>query len=495
LQPLTFNTAIIPFVTGTVGYVTNWLAIKMLFRPHRPKWYTFGWQGVIPRKRAKLAQEVGVLVGTKLISEHDIVGALGRDDVRLALAESVEKELTSFLQKDYGTIEEILTKFGIEKTTLAAKLTEYLEENTAIADAIAGFIKPYLNITLRDLEKDKNIIKELTSKLFDGTDFADSITGEIDAGINNFILSGKSMGDILPRSVVSQIPALSEKTGTKLVNMLDSLLSSDTARTAFVSKLIDFKNTYFENSGMDMLKQGMLNMFLTDEKIADIVEKMLPKLVSAVKNSPELSAKLNKEIENMIRIQVEKPLHELASAIGFDNIFEIRQGIAGAVKKYLAGDGFAEKFEKMTTGNKNLMDKTIGELLKINENDLTEIVKKKFLTKEKLNSAAPTIIDSFTGNFRINGIYDHIPKKSFLNIKNTITDEVKIILSKNLPPILRSIGLADIVEDKINNLDLYEVEDLLFSFMRDQFKWINILGFIIGFLFGVFQTATILLSN
>ena len=45
---------------ASVGYMTNWLAITMLFRPYEPKKWLFLWpQGLLPRNRAEIARKVG----------------------------------------------------------------------------------------------------------------------------------------------------------------------------------------------------------------------------------------------------------------------------------------------------------------------------------------------------------------------------------------------------------------------------------------------------
>ena len=65
-----------PIVGALIGYATNRIAIKMLFRPLRAK-YLFGWRlpltpGVIPRNREKIAASIGDVVGEKLLSEEAI---------------------------------------------------------------------------------------------------------------------------------------------------------------------------------------------------------------------------------------------------------------------------------------------------------------------------------------------------------------------------------------------------------------------------------------
>ena len=45
---------------ASVGYMTNWLAITMLFRPYEPTGWLFLWpQGLLPRNRAEIARKVG----------------------------------------------------------------------------------------------------------------------------------------------------------------------------------------------------------------------------------------------------------------------------------------------------------------------------------------------------------------------------------------------------------------------------------------------------
>ncbi len=40
-----------------------------------------------------------------------------------------------------------------------------------------------------------------------------------------------------------------------------------------------------------------------------------------------------------------------------------------------------------------------------------------------------------------------------------------------------------------------EVENILFSFMKEHFKWINILGFFIGFVIGLTQALIVFFTG
>lgn len=60
-------------ITGAVGYLTNWLAILMLFRPYEPKaWLPLWPQGIIPRSKGDIANSVGRQVAAELLTPKDI---------------------------------------------------------------------------------------------------------------------------------------------------------------------------------------------------------------------------------------------------------------------------------------------------------------------------------------------------------------------------------------------------------------------------------------
>ena len=78
-----------------IGYSTNFLAIRSLFRPLEPKWYTLGWQGVIPKNRARLADNVARVVGEELLYREYLVAQIERP----ALQENLRQVLAARLAR------------------------------------------------------------------------------------------------------------------------------------------------------------------------------------------------------------------------------------------------------------------------------------------------------------------------------------------------------------------------------------------------------------
>lgn len=65
-----------PLIAATIGYVTNDIAIRMLFRPHKAK-YLWGYKlpftpGLIPKEKEKIAASIGEAVSANLMN-HDVM--------------------------------------------------------------------------------------------------------------------------------------------------------------------------------------------------------------------------------------------------------------------------------------------------------------------------------------------------------------------------------------------------------------------------------------
>jgi uncharacterized membrane protein YheB (UPF0754 family) len=59
------------------------------------------------------------------------------------------------------------------------------------------------------------------------------------------------------------------------------------------------------------------------------------------------------------------------------------------------------------------------------------------------------------------------------------------LLKKEVPPLVETLNVQRMVEEKVNSLELLKVEGLLMGIMKEQFKYINLFGALLGFLIGL----------
>lgn len=70
-----------PFTGALIGWFTNYLAVKMLFRPHEPiviPFTEFTIQGVIPKRKHEIAKSLGEIIERELVSLEELVEHLAQ---------------------------------------------------------------------------------------------------------------------------------------------------------------------------------------------------------------------------------------------------------------------------------------------------------------------------------------------------------------------------------------------------------------------------------
>ena len=85
---------VMPLVGGCIGYITNRLAVAMIFRPVEPRRFLgLRIQGLVPRRKPDLARSIGRVVGAHLLNHEDIVRAMGSLDVEGLIERAIERGL------------------------------------------------------------------------------------------------------------------------------------------------------------------------------------------------------------------------------------------------------------------------------------------------------------------------------------------------------------------------------------------------------------------
>ena len=86
------------FLCALVGYCTNYIAIKMLFRPRKElrigSWRVPFTPGVIPKNQPRIAAAVGKAVSGTLLTQEDMAARLTQAGLKEKLADSIQDAIT-----------------------------------------------------------------------------------------------------------------------------------------------------------------------------------------------------------------------------------------------------------------------------------------------------------------------------------------------------------------------------------------------------------------
>ena len=142
-----FETAyvIAPLLGGVIGYITNDIAIRMLFRPHKAK-YVMGVHipftpGIIPKEKGRIADAIGGVISENLMNKEVLQRYLLSDDMVKKVRSAVE-EFISTQQHNSETVREFLCHYLTEEevATISRKVSESLTKQTyqKLADSSVG---------------------------------------------------------------------------------------------------------------------------------------------------------------------------------------------------------------------------------------------------------------------------------------------------------------------------------------------------------------------
>ncbi|MGL4977171.1 MAG: DUF445 domain-containing protein [Cetobacterium sp.] len=147
-------------IGSMIGWITNYIAIKMLFRPYKEIKIGFlKIQGLIPKRRREIGISLAETIQSELISIKDITKKLGSANIEIQMENVIEEILEQKLAS------EITSKFPM--------LAMFLNESTL--NKIKDIIKSSI------MENKDKIIKMLFQALEKNVDFKEIIVEKVDA--------------------------------------------------------------------------------------------------------------------------------------------------------------------------------------------------------------------------------------------------------------------------------------------------------------------------
>ena len=149
------------------GWVTTWIAIKMLFHPRKPvKILGFSIQGIFPKNQRVIAEKLGQVVGKELLSFDEIEAKITSPDNLQKLRPDIEAHIDNFLRNKLNEVFPMAQLMG-EKTILQLK-EAFLTELESLFPVL---MKSYMNKLQHDLDLEKIVTEKVagfsTGKLED----------------------------------------------------------------------------------------------------------------------------------------------------------------------------------------------------------------------------------------------------------------------------------------------------------------------------------------
>ena len=302
-----------PILTGAaVGYLTNFIAIEMLFKPyrrtdrHRLRYATFGiWrQGLIPANKDRIGRVLGEEIPRNLIDPDEIATEIGKSATELFENESLLLRLrdvaTRFLQRYSERISEFIAPHVEEalRTGLRDNLTT--ENLRRLWDEVAA---GYLNAPENREKLASAIIDELRKR---SPELAALLRDNLRSGVRDYL---REKLRLLPRILVPADLAaglvdyldwehierqISEKLGEEPTQ---ELIRDEVLR--FTLRVREYlRSAEAQEHLRELLARGSTKL---EEILHDYLQEKLPELADQTLRSPELWEMIRNQILPALR--------------------------------------------------------------------------------------------------------------------------------------------------------------------------------------------------
>lgn len=152
-------------IGGLIGYITNKVAIKMLFRPVNPlRILFFNFQGVFPKRKDIMAVSLAETVENELLSKDEIINSLMSEEVVANVKEKLKVSLSAkakdmipsmFLMMMNESVEKMIGNFiDKEGDAMFASLFDDIKDDAMASLDIKAIVKDRIdNLDFIEFEK------------------------------------------------------------------------------------------------------------------------------------------------------------------------------------------------------------------------------------------------------------------------------------------------------------------------------------------------------
>jgi uncharacterized membrane protein YheB (UPF0754 family) len=142
------------------GWVTTWIAVKMLFHPRKPiKLPGYTLQGIFPKNQRLIAEKLGQVVGKELLSFDEIEQKVTNPENLQKLKPEIEAHIDGFLNNRLKEVFPMLSMFIGEKTISQLKEAFLME----LENLFPILMKTYMNKLQHDLDLEKIVTEKVAA--------------------------------------------------------------------------------------------------------------------------------------------------------------------------------------------------------------------------------------------------------------------------------------------------------------------------------------------
>ena len=493
----------------------------MLFRPLK-KWHIGPLPvpmtpGVIPSKRHDFAVNIGEMVGEHLLTSEEINHSLTKEAFQEHLYSLIETKIGSFLKKDLGPLTSLVAPeynsyFAIGYKTVKYQIKETLHSHIrsekcsgiveeAVSDWLELVFERQVNEIISPAHRQTmyQLIEENLQRMFLSSAMESWADEFVASKVADVLQSQKSLEDLLPQSLNNLIIDTIRYQTPKILDKGARIIQEPEVREKLVATIKNGIEEFIAGLGpMAAMVSNFLSPELIEEKIRAYFSDKKEE-IAAMLTSEEMQVRVTAALTERAAVIIKSPLAKRFEAYSPEEIDSFSHEVSHQLVMLLRKPGTVKNISRLLKDNLELHLKSgtraarevvVDFVGPLGFEDAKSKIKGEILTLVTSQSTMG-LIDSM-----IDDLLDDLLRKPVGRLDSLIPAGVRDglyrslqtmatrMLTSEVPGIVKSLSIRNIVSDRIDSFDLLRLEKLLLSIMEEQFKYINLFGALLGFLIG-----------
>jgi uncharacterized membrane protein YheB (UPF0754 family) len=518
-----------PLLGAFIGYLTNRIAIRMLFRPLRA-WRILGVRvpmtpGIIPAKRGELAEKMGEMVGSHLLTSADVGRTLEKEGFRRELQATVSDKLRTFLDRDLGPVaslvpDEYQERFrelvDLLRWKVARAIDHYLQ-SAEFEERLRGFLSgKEKELLARDLESFltpqrydglRNHLDERIGTMLRSEGMSKAVAGFVDARSEKWLSSERPLRELLPADLVALTLAQLEKEIPPLLEKFGGMLYDPDFRQRLVKKGKEGIESFLDSlGGLSGLLAGLINMDKVYARLPEFLDQAgdeIARWLREDKTQAQVGAMLRERLEGLL----DRPVGVFLDKLPYEKVNGVRRFVRLRAVELVRSRRATETLLSLAEqGIDRCKDRPFGALLsdalpdggldKLREELIGRLLAalRSPGAREGLAQVLAEKSEEWLFRLPLGKLSARMPADMLEELESLIYQQLAEVLKKEVPPLVETLNVRRMVEEKVNGLNLLQVEGLLMGIMQEQFKYINLFGALLGFFIGLLNLLVLGLS-
>jgi uncharacterized membrane protein YheB (UPF0754 family) len=489
-------------VGAVIGYITNWLAIKMLFRPHEEKRF-LGIKipftpGLIPKERYRMAKSVGETVGTHLLSREALVEALCSPKVKKQLDKWIESRISE-IKNSESTIEEKLRFIvGDKYEEVVHYVNNYLshkilsavrepEVQRKLSGLIIETLRQQFEVSPGKLFESQyfiNIKSNLASKIecFKDSPFLrEKLEEYIISELETIRLENKTIEEVMPESVIASIKGYIYNSRAEICDTVGEMLKQPEIQERIKSAI-----TSMIGSNLNPLMAMFLNVNTIYGKFISAFEEYLKE----DENQRNTAMLINKGLDRIIKGSIQ----EAADRIDEEEKYRNVKALSDFIVNNILNNSFINNALENTEEYIRTYSSVHEILVDFDENymdSLNSVINSQLqniLEGSVIEESVNTMVVKGTREvlrISLNGIIENNEDK-ITNIATKIASDIyQRFIDNEAADVVENLDISEIVEERINSFDVNFAEKIILDISNKELSAITWLGALLGAIIGI----------